>query len=138
MNVQPRAHQRRFGTAAVVVKTGTVATRAAAETVISVRAAAVIALVAAGALAATAVAPAMPVARCQVAGSERRTATRTFVLRVLAAERIFTRAEAATAKPNHHGEVIVRGALPRAARTASQSQTHVSVHVFDRGTGSAV
>jgi hypothetical protein len=139
MKVQPRARQRPFGTAAVVVKTGIVATaRAAAETLMSVRAAAVIALVAAGALAATAVAPAMPVARCQVEGPERRTATRTFVLRVQAAERIFTRAEAATAKPNHHGEVIVRGALPRAARTASRSQTHVSVHVFDRGTGSAV
>src|SRR6266545_2845412 len=36
MNVQPRARQRRFGIAAVVVKTGTVATRAPAETVISV------------------------------------------------------------------------------------------------------
>jgi hypothetical protein len=133
MNVHPRAGERRFVTVAAVVRTGILA-----RTVMPVRAAALLVLVAGAALAGTAPARAVPVARCQVDGPERRTAARTFVLRVLAAETIFTRAEAATAKPNHHGEVIVRGALPRAVRTASRAQTHVSVHVFDRRTGSAV
>jgi hypothetical protein len=138
MNVHPRARQGRFGTAAAALKTGGVATGRAAETVLAARAAAVVALVAGAALAATAAAPAMPVARCQVEGPERRTAARRFVLRVLPAERILTRAEAASAKPTHHGEVIVRGALTPAARAASPSQTHVSIYVFDRGSGSAV
>jgi hypothetical protein len=83
MNVHPRARQGRFGTAAAALKT-----RRAAETVLAARAAAVVALVAGAALAATAAAPAMPVARCQVEGPERRTATRRFVLRVQPAERI--------------------------------------------------
>jgi hypothetical protein len=139
MNTHPRARRRRVVTVAAVVKTGIIATaRATAETVTPVRAAALIALVAGATLAATPRAPAMPVARCQVEGPERRTATRRFVLRVVAAERIFTRAEAASAKPSHHGEVIVRGALPRAVRAGSRTQTHVSVRVFDRGTGKAV
>lgn len=93
----------------------------------SLTAAAVVALAAGAVIAATTDAPAMPLTRCQVAGPEQRTARRTFVLRTLAAERIFTRAEAATAKPTHYGEVILRSALTPAARAASPSQTHVSV-----------
>lgn len=132
MNTHPRAHERRFSAAAF----GPARTGGARLTgPMPVRFVAVVALVAAAALAATDVAPAKGVARCEVKGPLRQSATRAFVLRVRAPQRIFTKAEAATAKPEHHGELIVRGALPRAARAGTRSQTHVSIHVRDRETG---
>jgi hypothetical protein len=86
---------------------------------------------------AAAAAVAAPAPRCQVEGPAQRTASRTFVLHVLPAEEIFTKAEAAAGE-RKKGEVILRGALPRGARTATPAKTHVSVHVLDRRTGRAV
>lgn len=67
----------------------------------------------------------------------KRTAARTFVLRVRSPQRIFTKAEAARLRPKK-GELISRGALTDQARAGSPSQTHVSVHILDRASGHAV
>jgi hypothetical protein len=104
----------------------------------TVTAGAVVALAVVAAPIGGTIARAVPTTRCQLEGLEQRTASRTFLLRTLTAQRIFTKAEAAAAKPTHHGEVILRGALTPRARAGTRSQTHLSVYVFDRGSGRLV